>query len=52
MSTKKRKSTRSSTTKMESKLDDIMMNYINEIIKICFDEYSYKFSYRIESTSN
>ena len=38
--------------KLERKLDDIISISINKMMKICFYESSYKFSYRIEQESN
>jgi hypothetical protein len=54
MSTKKtkRERTLNNTTSIETKLDDIVLNSVNEIMKICFYESSYKFSYRIENESD
>jgi hypothetical protein len=54
MSTKKtkRERTLNNTTSIETKLDDIVLNSVNEIMKICFYESSYKFSYKIENESD
>jgi hypothetical protein len=54
MSTKKtkRERTLNNTTSIETKLDDIVLNSVNEIMKICFYEFSYKFSYKIENESD
>jgi len=54
MSTKKtkRERTLNNTISIETKLDDIVLNSVNEIMKICFYESSYKFSYRIENESD
>jgi hypothetical protein len=48
----KRQRTLNNTTSIETKLDDIVLNSVNEIMKICFYESSYKFSYKIENESD
>ena len=61
MSTNKRKyetrknskiTSRNNIDILERKLDDIISISINKMLKICFNEYSYKFSYRIEKETN
>ena len=37
---------------LEGRLDDIISISINKMLKICFNEYLYKFSYRIEKETN
>lgn len=61
MSTNKRKyetrknskiTSRNNIDILEERLDDIISISINKMLKICFNEYSYKFSYRIEKETN
>lgn len=61
MSTNKRKyetrqnskiTSRNNIDILERRLDDIISISINKMLKICFNEYSYKFSYRIEKETN
>ena len=61
MSTNKRKyetrknskfTSRNNIDILERKLDDIISISINKMLKICFNEYLYKFSYRIEKETN